>query len=246
MEIYLIFGLVALLLIANRISFSPRSLGAQGESYVNAALRRRLNKKDYLLLKDLTLPAPGGTTQIDHIVISRHGIFVIETKNMSGWIFGSAAQKRWTQIVYRRKSRFQNPVLQNFKHVKTVQDLLGIKADRLHNIVVFVGPAVPKTAMPANVIWGVHSLTEYIKAKRPVVFNENDPTDFAERLSEAALKPGIRTRRTHVKNIKTRLNDKTRCPRCRAEMVERTNKQTGNRFLGCSRYPRCTGTRNLP
>ncbi len=100
----------------------PSAVGAAGERRVNKYLNKTLNAEHYTLLKDLTLPTGDGTTQIDHVVLSQHGIFVIETKNMSGWIFGTEKQKRWTQTKGRRKTPFQNPLRQNYLHVKTIQD----------------------------------------------------------------------------------------------------------------------------
>ena len=61
------------------------------------------NKKGYYLFNDLTLETPDETTQIDHVIISRFGIFVIETKNFTGWIFGSENQKQWTKTTYGNK-----------------------------------------------------------------------------------------------------------------------------------------------
>jgi restriction system protein len=59
---------------------------------VGLAVLRRLDSRLYRVFHDLYLPRPDGkgTTQIDHVVVSRYGIFVIETKNMTGWIFGDA------------------------------------------------------------------------------------------------------------------------------------------------------------
>lgn len=81
--------------------------GIFGEFLVNKLLSQ-LPESDYTLVKDVTLPAEDGTTQVDHIVVSKFGIFVVETKNMKGWIFGSKTQKQWTQKIYRHTSKFQN------------------------------------------------------------------------------------------------------------------------------------------
>ncbi len=132
---------------------SPSVIGAEGERRVNSTLSRKLDDRDYTILEDLTLPTSHGTTQVDHIVLSRFGIFVIETKNMSGWIFGGKSQAHWTQVMRRHKSQFQNPLRQNYHHVKVIQDLLGIRLDQLDNLVAFVGSAEPKTEMPPNVFW---------------------------------------------------------------------------------------------
>lgn len=94
---------------------SPTVIGAEGERRINSTLSRKLDERDYVLVEDLTLPTSHGTTQVDHIVLSRFGVFVIETKNMSGWIFGGKDQARWTQVMRRKKSQFQNPIRQNYR-----------------------------------------------------------------------------------------------------------------------------------
>ena len=78
---------------------SATGKGIVGEGMLNSFLGISLNKEEYRLLKDVTLPTEDRTTQIDHIIISRYGRFVIETKNYKGWIFGSEHQKRWTQSI---------------------------------------------------------------------------------------------------------------------------------------------------
>ena len=75
--------------------------GVMGEFQVNLLLKLFLSTDIYHLIKNVTLPTEDGTTQIDHILVSKYGIFVIETKNMKGWIFGSPNQKQWTQKIFK-------------------------------------------------------------------------------------------------------------------------------------------------
>ena len=84
---------------------TPERKGARGERRVHSALSSVLDKNEYRILSDLILPVAGGTTQLDHLVLSRFGIFVIETKNMSVWIFGDADQQTWTQVQKGGKRR---------------------------------------------------------------------------------------------------------------------------------------------
>ena len=225
---------------------SPSVIGAEGERRVNATLSRKLAEQDYTLLDDLTLPTIHGTTQVDHVVLSRYGIFVIETKNMSGWIFGGKAQARWTQVMRRHKSQFQNPLRQNYHHVKVIQDLLGIRLDQLENLVAFVGSAEPKTEMPPNVFWSRGDLFNYIASRQTVQFTDKEVRDFAHKLRSGALEANKETRRAHVQHVREkaarRKTDVTKCPRCGSKMIERTNRKTGQTFYGCSRYPKCRGT----
>lgn len=223
--------------------------GALGERRVRRSLRSLLDERDYRLFNDLTLPAGDGTTQIDHVILSRFGIFVIETKNMKGWIFGGADHARWTQVVYRRKSQFQNPIRQNYKHVRAVQDLLRVAPHKLTGVVAFVGSAAPKSAMPPSVVWGVRSLAAYVKSKRVAVLGDDELHTFAERLANTRFQSDMLTRNAHVRRVKDQLADRRRdsasCPRCGAALVERTNRRTGARFLACARFPDCKGTRKL-
>ena len=183
---------------------SPSFIGSVGEARVNSSLRSNLNEHEYQVLTDLTLPTKSGTTQIDHVVLSRNGIFVIETKNMSGWIFGDADQARWTQVLYGSKYQHQNPLRQNYKHTKVVQNLLGIESKQLYNVVVFVGTAEPKTHMPANVLWDTRELSDYIRSKQNGHFSDSQLQIFRERLDSAALDSSRETKRAHIKHLKKR------------------------------------------
>jgi restriction system protein len=222
--------------------------GALGEFRVRRWLRTRLDGNDYQVFNDLTVPTRDGTTQIDHVIVSRFGVFVVETKNMKGWIFGSADRAAWTQVIYRRKSKFQNPIHQNYKHIKAIQDLLRVEKHKLHGIVAFVGSATAKSVMPLGVVWGARSLVEAVKSKRVAVLTEDEVRTFAARLSDDTFRSDMQTRSEHVKQVKAQVasrRDPGNCPRCGAELVERTNRQSGDKFLACNRYPSCKGTRPL-
>jgi hypothetical protein len=93
---------------------SPYFKGKLGEFLVNIAAYFALDKNQYHILKNITINDHNATTQIDHIIVSNYGIFVIETKNMKGWIFGDQNQKIWTQKIYRYTNKFQNPLHQNY------------------------------------------------------------------------------------------------------------------------------------
>lgn len=146
-------GLGILALIRNWVS-APQFKGWVGEKLTSHAILRRLNPRIYQVLNDIYLPRPDGkgTTQMDHVVVSPFGIFVIETKNFSGWIFGSANSREWTQIIYRKKVRFQNPIHQNALHIGALAAALELPKELFHNLVFFIGDVTLKTDLPTNVI----------------------------------------------------------------------------------------------
>ncbi|UCM51821.1 NERD domain-containing protein [Aeromonas dhakensis] len=262
--------LLPLLLIATLIK-TPWFKGMIGEWFINLSLRLFLDKQEYHLLKDVTLPTPQGTTQIDHVLVSRFGVFVIETKNIKGWIFGNPAHKSWTQQIYRRKHSFQNPLHQNYLHVMTLRSLLGLADHQLHSIIYFIGDCTFKTPMPDNVM--NRGLIRYIKGKTTPVLTPAEVTRVIDTIQRGRLAANWQTHRQHVAQLKARhgvatqpvLTRETRpapssptaialankvevptCPRCGNTMVLRTasrGNNKGNQFWGCSNYPRCKSIR---
>lgn len=233
---------------------TPRAKGAIGEALVNWAARRRLDPETYRLIKDVTLPLrQGGTTQIDHIIVSPYGVFVIETKNMRGSIYGRAEEHTWTQRFGRQSFLFQNPLRQNYKHTKTLADLLELDANQIHSLVVFVGGGSFRNEMPPNVTRGMGYI-RYIQSKTETVLSPNAVADIVARIENGRLAPTAKTRREHVAHVKAIQEEKKRqppsprCPRCGGPMSERTVKtgeKKGDRFWGCNHFPRCRGTRQI-
>ncbi|WP_350225386.1 nuclease-related domain-containing protein [Vibrio parahaemolyticus] len=243
-----VWYLVPLLLIVS--VFKSRWLkGVFGEFLVNRLLSK-LPESDYALIKDVTLPTSDGTTQVDHIVVSKYGIFVVETKNMKGWIFGSARQKQWTQKIYRHSSKFQNPLHQNYKHIKALETLLGCSEEHLHSVIVFIGDSTFKTEMPPNVTYARGSI-RYIQQFNDVVFSDNDYARLTESINRLKLKRGVITdlkHRKHVKEVVASKVSSNECPRCGSEMVLRETKRgenIGKQFWGCSTFPKCRAVKQF-
>ena len=224
--------------------------GVFGEVIVNLSAKFFLDKEKYHLIKNVTLPTEDGSTQIDHIIVSRFGVFVVETKNMKGWIFGSPNQKTWTQKIYKHSSKFQNPLHQNYKHTKTLESLLALSEEQLFSVVVFVGDSTFKTEMPENVTYG-KGYIRYIKSKTQPVLTELEVKDITSKIETGRLKPSFKTNREHVKNVKTIVEKKENtqsCPKCGGVMVMREVKKgqnIGNKFWGCSSFPKCRGVVNV-
>ncbi len=227
--------------------------GKFAETVSNIVLDLSLDKNIYTVHKNVTLELNDDTTQIDHIIVSHYGIFVIETKNYNGWIFGDKKAKTWTQVLYKKRSTFQNPIHQNYKHIKFLQKILSIdklielKESDFISIVHFSGENVEfKTKLPDNVI--KRGLVEYIKNhKRIKIANPIVLKKINERLNRKRLKAGINTFIKHSMNLSSKKENEF-CPYCNGEMVIRTvkrGKSVGRKFLGCKNYPECKGTRKL-
>ena len=224
---------------------SPIGKGIIGEFLVNTSSKIKLDKDKYHLIKNVTLPTEDGTTQIDHIIVSEYGIFVVETKNMKGWIFGDEKQKYWTQKIYKNTNKFQNPLHQNYKHIKTIENALGIDKDKIFSVIVFAGDSEFKTKMPENVRQGIGYI-DYIKSKTKKILSKDEVSKIISQIESGRLSKSFKTHREHVRHVKDIINKKSKqCPRCGGELVLRTAKKghnAGNQFYGCSNYPKCRYT----
>ena len=149
---------------------SPALRGREGELFVGRELSKL--SAEYTAFEDLILPSPRGDTQIDHVVFSPYGIFVIETKNYSGWIFANEKDKFWTQVKFQYKEKFQNPFRQNYKHIKAMQYATRFPIGVFHNIVVFGGYADFKTQVPKD-LGAPAEVREIIYKREKIMLSES-------------------------------------------------------------------------
>lgn len=191
------------LLVLGAILKSAWFKGKMGERAVKQLITRRLDPSIYREFSDVTVPTDNGTTQIDHIYVSPFGILVIETKNMSGWIFGSKNQAQWTQTIYRNKYKFQNPLRQNYKHIKSLESLLDLPLRTFKSIVVFTGDCTFKTEMPDEVCTR-SDLIEYIHSIDVRILSDSQVAEICDKIQTLRLAPSHRVNRDHVNNLRRR------------------------------------------
>jgi restriction system protein len=187
--------------------FRVYRLQHHGEMGVSRALTDAFAPPAYHLLNSVTLPLDEGTTQIDHVLISRFGVFVIETKHYKGWIFANARSPLWTQVLFKRKYKFQNPLHQNYKHVKAVQALLDfLPAELVRSAVVFTGEGEFRTPRPAGV-YSIQSLVNYLQSFTQEVVSENRLQFCVGRLEWRRLALTRQTDVEHRASLQRRFGD---------------------------------------
>ena len=178
--------------------------GFLGEAVINVAMWLKLEKDVYHRLNGITLPrANGGSTQIDHIIVSVYGIFVIETKNYKGWIYGSENQKQWTKVFPNgSKFKFQNPLHQNYLHIKTLADLLGLELSYFHSMIAFIGECELKTRdeLPEHVL--TSGMVSYVKKKQDKLLTEDEVISIVEQINSNRFSKSWRTNREHKAYLK--------------------------------------------
>ena len=238
---------------------SPEAKGKQGETRVSSILCQL--PKEYSVLNDVVLKTEKGTTQIDHVVVSPYGVFVIETKNYSGTIYGDDNQRQWTQLIitdvrYRRKwyktytyvtkNRFYNPVKQSLSHLYEIKKNLSEWHQlKIVPIVVFTGSADLSNVQSNNYVVYDTDLVSTIQRFQTICLSSQAVQNVIERLSEKNMRDVV-DNKTHVQNISTTKIEFERkiesgiCPKCGGTLVQR-NGRYGS-FYGCSNYPNCKFT----
>jgi Nuclease-related domain len=175
-----------------------------GEALLSQSIQLNFKPPDYHLLNHVTLPLKDGTTQVDHILVSRFGVFVIETKDYKGWIFANPKQATWTQVIFKAKFRFQNPIFQNIRHVRAVQDLLDfLPPEAVKSIVVFTGEAEFKTEMPPGV-FSLSRFINHIRENSTEVMSLNRLQFCVGRLETARLAISGKTDVEHIQSLERR------------------------------------------
>ncbi len=204
-----------------------------------------LDAKVYRRFHDVIIPSKNGTTQIDHLLVSPYGLFIVETKNRKGWIFGSEGQQKWTQSLYGENYPFQNPIRQTFRQKKILSAFLGLDESIIHTVIYFVGDCEFKTQLPANVINS--KLGRFIKKHNNRVLPHEEISRIVATLEQHIAESSL-TNRDHVRSLRKRHSSTTVCPKCGSKLVLRTVKKgpnVGSRFLGCENYPTCRFTRDV-
>lgn len=167
---------------------SPRFRGDIAESRTRRILATGLQKSRYTILNDVELPAGGGTVHVDHIVVSRFGVFVIESQYASGMVSGGEFQDRWKQEHWGRARRIENPMHQNAMQAETLGRLLGMPRTKIHRVVVLTGHRGLRTQAPDHLV-PAEQLIRYIRKKGTHVLEPEQADRALKAIQEARVNP---------------------------------------------------------
>jgi len=216
---------------------------------------------DYHIMNDVVFQTGESTTQIDHIVVSKYGVFSIETKNYRGDIYGDDDREKWTQIIvtevrYKRKwwktytyvtkNQFYNPIKQSLGHSYKIKSLLkDYKHLPLVPIVEFVGDANLGNVKTGRKVIYAEQLLSVIEGYTTTYLSDTEIKKVISILQDNDVRDVV-DNSTHVQNIQIAKMQKKDtinsgiCPKCGGRLIER-NGRYGS-FYGCSNYPKCRFT----
>lgn len=204
---------------------------------------------EYIIFNDFMCKINGRSTQIDHIVVSPYGVFVIETKGYKGWILGGENSEYWTQVLYKNKYKLYNPIKQNEGHVRFLRQLLKCPTDfPIIPIVVFDNSADLKVHVTNHIVVNRCNLNKAIFQYKDTVLSPDQVEMVVNALQQHFTivdKEEIKQHKHNVQNIqhstKALINQGV-CPQCGGQLLLRRGKYGS--FYGCSNYPRCKFTMN--
>lgn len=219
--------------------YYPKFRGFMGEFWVKLELIK-LPKDKYIILNDIMIRDEKGTHQIDHLVLSEFGIFVIEMKNYYGLIKGKEFDNKWCQYLGKTKNYFINPIHQNYGHIKSLSNLLKVEDKYFISIICFSNQAKVDVKSNSIVTQVDYLKNEILKYKELLV--ENDIKELTNVIMSNNIEDR-ELRKQHIKNINVKINNDKElennmiCPKCGNELVERNGKY--GKFIGCSKFPKC-------
>lgn len=220
----------------------PQDEGEAGEEIVASILGGSVAGEKYVFNDLLFKTSERHSCQIDHVVINKHGIFVIETKNYSGCIYGEENAREWTQILGNVTNKFYNPVMQNSTHIYQLSKRLGVK-NVFKNIVVFM-PKADISCVKSDCVFYATDLPEILASSSPAVLSRAQ-IERCNKVLEYTKAHQSADKQEHIQNIR-RMQEALKCgvcPRCNGKLVLRNGKN--GKFYGCSNYPKCTFTKNI-
>lgn len=134
--------------------------GTLAEMRVRSALKRIAGKKGHLL-SNVVLQNDIGSCEIDYVVVNHAGVFVVDSRGLSGRVFNQGESAPWLQVLPSNQTiEFESPALENARQVRAMESLLGSDVP-VHGVVVFTN-AKFANEMPPNVVH-VFELKGYIR-----------------------------------------------------------------------------------
>ena len=232
-------------------------IGYEAENQIIEIIKQEIaDGLEGYVLQNLYIPKEnGGTTEIDAVFICKKGLFVFESKNFAGYIFGDEKQREWTVSLLAGnktvKHKFYNPILQNNTHIRYLKRYLNTPIP-IYSVIVFSDRGelkkIPNNTESTTILQTreVQSYLSFLQFSSADVMTPDEVYDVFLKLLSLTI-VSEEKQQDHITNIAAKYDNPAVCPWCGGKLIVRTAKKganIGKQFYGCSNYPKCRYTRN--
>lgn len=234
--ISVIIIIVVITIIIKQANQKSQKGSNNAEIKVSNYLGKSIIDEKYML-NNLVIFINNSSTEIDHVLISKKGVFVIETKGHMGHIYGSEDDFNWSQILSygKTKNKIYNPIKQNNTHIDFLKTILK-RDDIFKSIIVF-----PNAKLNVNTKTPTGNLSIINKAIEGSTINlsKDEINSIYNRLNKLKIE-NINLKEQHIANLKEKeqLINKNMCPNCKVSLIRRKGKY--GIFYSCPNFPRCS------
>ena len=193
--------------VKERNEREAKRYGEAGENLVAKYLQDVVNSYGGYLYNDFCFEDQQGySTEIDHILITRGGIFIIETKTNKGLIRGAKEDEWWLCIKkdYQQDKQLKNPIIQNQGHINHLRKMFENTPPKMTSIVIF--PVADITYVSSDIVYDLDDATnKIIELTKSNTYSQ----EFVERIN-SQIKQIQDTysisKEKHIENIKRTYN----------------------------------------
>jgi hypothetical protein len=211
MTVYYVLDVVMATLVIFLIYKIPYIVGWWGERFVSSKFAE-LPREKYKIFHNLLLPLNNEikTTQIDHVIVSNYGIFIIETKSYGGSITGDNRDRKWTQFLHTSKKPIHNPEHQNYAHERAIEMLIRPLFPNVPIIGFIAFPSAKRIQIIGTSNVGhARDIIAKIKNYNDLVISDNDKEKIIDIIENANIKDW-RIRHEHNKRVRELKNKNSR------------------------------------
>lgn len=237
--------IIGIFIIAGIIIYIYRKyMENKNYNYGEAEVERILGRlgRRYKVINDVMLKTKNGTSQIDHLVVSRKGIYVIETKALNGVLYGSEYERNWTQVRRGEKVQIHNPIKQNEGHIRALEYMFSNNKLDYYEDINYIGVLAFADFTKLNLdvanyyIVRFSSLLKYIKRYKRANLSSKQVRVINKMIKDNNINSS-KQRERHIQRIQENKRNydekisKKICPVCSNKLKKKRIK--GRKFLVC-------------
>lgn len=231
-----IFILILIIIILAAIL----SLQKKGILSKRRAVEKELNSlpsDKYKLLSNILIKTKYTTFNIEYVLVSIYGIFVINIKDCKGEIVGSENDEYWINNINNRTKFLKNPVIESNEYIEALMHKLEVSDSELFIPIIAFSNNCDLRASSTYRIVRVNQIKRAIQKNMKIRLSCYDMILFVNKLRSKNNTIEKVEKDIKLEIIKENKKDIDICPKCGADLISRKGESSA--YKECSNYPEC-------